>query len=98
MPEMPREGTPEVGLKGAAEWAEKCCEERHSRPRSTYGSVPNLFCISCADAYARQQVEAFRERVLRIVEKLPLEYTTEPAVVMLPRVAAAIRALKEGRG
>ena len=68
MPEMPCAGTPEVGLKGAAEWAERCNREAHA-----VGALLNspdvgvVLCISCADAYARQQVEAFRERLMPFV-------------------------------
>ena len=39
----------------AAEWAEWCQREGHRY-------ITDSLCLICADAYARQQVEAFRER------------------------------------
>ena len=45
----------------AAEWAEWCVDHGH-RSRGIGG----LLCLACADAYARQQVEALEE-----LESLP---------------------------
>ena len=43
----------------AAEWAEVC---RVHRAVPTTGPAVSL-CLNCADAFARQQVEAFREKI-----------------------------------
>mgnify|MGYP001591743234 CR=1 FL=1 len=42
----------------AAEWATFC---NHFGPLAGIGGPVALLCVDCADAYARQQVEAFRE-------------------------------------
>ena len=49
----------------AAEWAEKCNVDYLASMRvegKSNGHVRHGLCTYCADAYARQQVEATRER------------------------------------
>ena len=86
----------------AAEWAEFCYRQWHNRPHSPYGNMPSLLCLKCTDAYARQQVEAFREQA---IEWCPRYCTCPPGTEMDHKrycaygIAAAIAALKgEGRG
>ena len=59
----------------AAEWAAECYQKSHR----SYADAETM-CVKCADAYARQQVEAFRERA---AQKMPTR-----------DLAAAIRALE----
>ena len=58
--------------KSAEGWANRC----------SHG--PLAMCCECADAYARQQVEAFRERAAQVAESHQLAPD---------RIAAVIRAL-----
>ena len=50
----------------AAEWARTCT---HFGPLAGIGGPVALLCVDCADAYTRQQVEAFRERARNTVEE-----------------------------
>ena len=45
----------------AAEWARTCT---HFGPLVGIGGPVALLCVDCAESYARQQVEAFREQVI----------------------------------
>ena len=47
----------------AAEWATYCHQHAHWIAWSAgQGGAEKILCFNCANAYARQQVEAFRER------------------------------------
>ena len=50
----------------AAEWARTCT---HFGPLAGIGGPVALLCVDCAESFARQQVEAFRERVRNTVEE-----------------------------
>ena len=55
------------------EWVSHC-EDQHAKvPAPLTRSGELLLCFKCARAYARQQVEAIRERVVQILETWPKE-------------------------
>ena len=66
-----------MGGKIATEWAAACqgwssLNRRGKKPHFEIGADHSgdgdLMCCNCADAYAREQVEAFRERAAVIAE------------------------------
>lgn len=57
MSKMPREGTSEVSMKGAAEWGAQCLNNGHDAIRSQ-----GTLCVDCANTYARQHVEATKHQ------------------------------------
>ena len=84
----------------AAEWAEKCNQDYLTSMRvegRSNGHLRHGLCLACADAYARQRVEAFRERAAQGCDEDAdaLEHSgfKEPVVLAFRARAAAIRAL-----
>ena len=92
----------------AAEWAKEHCGH-NVQPFSKDTTLPGFLCWLCADAYARQQVEAFRERAAKTIPTNWVDplLTGEDAVLpgygpwgcpdierLLWALAAAIRALE----
>ena len=68
----------------AAEWAEKCDEKPDSHHLSAL-----YMCLHCADAYARQQVEAALERAAQIANEKCISSCWS---MCHDNIAAAIRA------
>ena len=76
----------------AAEWAEKCDLEEHGM---LVGDSRVKMCCDCADAYARQQVGAFRERAKEVLLSKPMgRQALWVAHDAVNAIAAAIRALE----
>mgnify|MGYP001617671306 CR=1 FL=1 len=78
MSQVPRAGTPKVGVKGAAEWAsywdglERCPHTPpHDNEKEYLSAVAYDACLAeCFAAYARQQVAEMLEPVAQRVKTL----------------------------
>mgnify|MGYP001576995411 CR=1 FL=1 len=82
----------------AAEWASTCFPEHWSYIGNLrLPSNKTLLCSDCADAYARQQVEAFRERAAQECEMVDPEKPTR-YFYRREELPAAIRALGRNGG
>ena len=86
------------------EWAEKCNVDYLVSMRvegKSNGHVRHGLCLYCADAYARQQVEATRERVAQVVDQWACSTTCDSTgapcehIRVAVTIAAATRALKD---
>ena len=77
-------------------WAKECTEARHRFHGDLIQTSIGL-CSDCADAYARQQVEAFRERAAQLCDGRETGIGVDTGRIwrntMRAQLAAAIRAL-----
>ena len=77
----------------AAEWAKFWYRGESASAPTTKSEIQSL--ADCFDAYARQQVETFRERTIKQVEAyLGVMYKAVPRDALKGYLIAAIRALK----
>ena len=65
----------------AVEWADWCIAQGHGFVVSVHPHWKwKALCTTCADAYARQQVETFRERAANLVEAYEQEVVKKVSI------------------
>ncbi len=73
--------------RSVEEWAKQCEHTAKGDPAFT-------LCSDCAESYARQRVEAFRERAAGLVETYKLMTPNRKSTGLRISLAAALRALE----